>query len=126
MSLKLHSIGDGRAVAASAAGSSDQLLSVKVPGVKLWTPDTPNLYNFTVTMGKDVVHSYAGFRSITKGEVNGVTRPLLNGKFTFLFGTLDQGYWPDGLYTPPSREAMVYDLKTLKKLGFNTVRKHVG
>jgi hypothetical protein len=50
---------------------------------------------------------------------------LLNGEFTFVFGTLDQGYWPDGLHTPPTREAMVYDLKVLKDLGFNMVRKHV-
>ena len=81
------------------------------------------------------------------GEVNGVLRPLLNGEFLFQFGTLDQGgqkrgvaqserhtwtdtshagYWPDGIYTPPSREAMVYDLEVLKGLGANMVRKHVS
>ncbi|EHK99334.1 putative Beta-galactosidase [Glarea lozoyensis 74030] len=57
--------------------------------------------------------------------VGGVERPLLNGKFIFIFGTLDQGYWPDGLYTPPNREAMVYDIETLKNLGFNMLRKHI-
>lgn len=71
------------------------------------------------------MHSYVGFRTIKKGVVDGVARPLLNGEFILIFGTLDQGYWPDGLYTPPSREAMVYDLKVLKGLGFNMVRKHV-
>lgn len=76
-------------------------------------------------MGDDHVNSYTGFRTISSGIVNGVQRPLLNGKFEFLFGTLDQGFWPDGLYTPPNKEAMVYDLKMLKGLGFNMLRKHV-
>lgn len=77
-------------------------------------------------MGKDQVESYTGFRTISKGTVNGVVRPLLNGEFIFMFGTLDQGFWPDGIYLPPTKEAMVYDLKMLKNLGFNTVRKHVS
>lgn len=70
--------------------------------------------------------SYTGFRTVSVGEVNGIQRPLINGKFFFHFGTLDQGYWPDGLHTPPSREAMVYDLEVLKGLGLNMVRKHVS
>ena len=77
-------------------------------------------------MGKDKITSYTGFRTIAKGKVNGVVRPVLNGESIFMFGTLDQGYWPDGLYTPPNREAMVYDLETLKSLGFNMLRKHVS
>lgn len=77
-------------------------------------------------MGKDKITSYTGFRTIAKGEVNGVVRPVLNGESIFMFGTLDQGYWPDGLYTPPNREAMVFDLETLKSLGFNMLRKHVS
>jgi beta-galactosidase/beta-glucuronidase len=77
-------------------------------------------------MGMDVVNSYTGFRTISKGVVDGVVRPLLNGEFIFMFGTLDQGYWPDGIYTPPNREAMVYDLEVLKSLGFNMLRKHVS
>lgn len=76
-------------------------------------------------MGSDTIQSYTAFRSIATGEVDGIKRPLLNGKFTFLVGTLDQGFWPDGLYLPPNKEAMIYDLKMLKSLGFNTVRKHV-
>lgn len=83
------------------------------------------MYNLTVTLGKDKVSSYTGFRTVGRGTINGIERPLLNGEFTFVFGTLDQGYWPDGLHTPPTREAMVYDLKVLKDLGFNMVRKHV-
>ena len=77
-------------------------------------------------MGSDEVSSYTGFRTISKGKVDGIVRPLLNGEFIFQFGTLDQGYWPDGVYTPPNREAMVYDLEALKKLGFNMLRKHVS
>jgi hypothetical protein len=80
----------------------------------------------TVTLGDDVVSSYTAFRTVSRGEVNGIQRPLLNGEFVFQFGTLDQGYWPDGLYTPPNREAMEYDLKMLKDLGFNMLRKHVN
>lgn len=80
----------------------------------------------TVKLGKDEVESYIGFRTISRGKIDGIERPLLNGEFIFMFGTLDQGYWPDGLYTPPSKEAMVYDLEMLKKLGFNMVRKHVS
>lgn len=76
-------------------------------------------------MGDDEISSYTGFRTISKGNVNGIERPILNGEFLFQFGTLDQGYWPDGLHTPPNLEAMVYDLEVLKKLGFNMVRKHV-
>ncbi|KAM0281458.1 hypothetical protein ACHAQH_003488 [Verticillium albo-atrum] len=62
---------------------------------------------------------------ISTGTIDGVPRPLLNGEFIFQFGTLDQGYWPDGLYTPPNRDALVYDLRVLKSLGFNMVRKHI-
>lgn len=80
----------------------------------------------SVSFGSDTVTSYTGFRSISKEEVNGVVRPLLNGEPLFMFGTLDQGFWPDGIYTPPNREAMVYDLEVLKSLGFNMLRKHVS
>ncbi|KAF7171694.1 hypothetical protein CNMCM5623_004008 [Aspergillus felis] len=110
---------------ASHKGTSDQPFSFKVDSPKLWSPDSPTLYNISVKMGADDVKSYTGFRTISKGTVNGVLRPLINGKFTFVFGTLDQGYWPDGIYTPPNREAMVYDLHFLKSLGFNMLRKHI-
>jgi beta-galactosidase/beta-glucuronidase len=78
-----------------------------------------------VTLGDDEVNSYTGFRTISVGKVEGVTRHLLNGEFVFQFGTLDQGYWPDGLHTPPNHEAMVYDIEMLKDFGFNMVRKHI-
>lgn len=116
---------DGRTIA-SHNGPSDEEFKFKVKHPKLWSPSSPILYNLTVTLGEDEVSSYTGFRTISSGKVKGVQRPLLNGEFTFMFGTLDQGFWPDGLYVPPNREALVYDLKMLKGLGFNTVRKHVS
>jgi len=111
---------------ASHKGSSNTALSFSVDSPSLWTPDSPTLYDVTVTLGGDVISSYTAFRTVSKGQVDGIERPLLNGEFVFQFGTLDQGFWPDGLYTPPNREAMVFDLNTLKKLGFNMVRKHVS
>ncbi|KAF9774160.1 hypothetical protein IL306_007910 [Fusarium sp. DS 682] len=111
---------------ASHEGSTDEEFTFTAKSPKLWWPDSPMLYNITVTLDSgDKVQSYTGFRTISKGKVENVTRPLLNGEFVFQFGTLDQGFWPDGLYTPPNREAMVSDLKLLKKFGFNMVRKHI-
>ncbi|KAA8641786.1 uncharacterized protein ATNIH1004_010725 [Aspergillus tanneri] len=116
---------DGHEEIGSGKHTSDQPFHFNMSNIKLWSPKSPKLYNVTVTMGTDTVESYIGFRTISKGTVDGVTRPLLNGQFVFMFGTLDQGYWPDGLYTPPTKDAMVYDLKFLKDLGFNMVRKHI-
>ncbi|KAF5557457.1 beta-galactosidase [Fusarium mexicanum] len=111
---------------ASHEGKADEEFTFTAKSPKLWWPDSPTLYNVTVTLDSgDMVHSYTGFRTISKGKVENVTRPLLNGEFVFQFGTLDQGFWPDGLYTPPNREAMVSDLKLLKNFGFNMVRKHI-
>ncbi|OBR04680.1 Glycosyl hydrolase family 2 [Colletotrichum higginsianum IMI 349063] len=106
-------------------GNSGTAFNFTVSSPSVWSPSTPNLYNITVRLGNDNVTSYTGFRTISTGVVNGIKRPLLNGEFIFMFGTLDQGYWPDGLHTPPSVEAMTYDLKILKKLGMNMVRKHI-
>ncbi|WVQ70871.1 hypothetical protein IAR50_000396 [Cryptococcus sp. DSM 104548] len=106
-------------------GTSDAAFTFTVPGVSLWSPSSPALYNVTVTLADDTVETYMGFRSLERGTVQAVTRPLLNGDFFFAFGPLDQGFWPDGLYTPPNYEAMIYDLQYLKDLGFNMVRKHI-
>lgn len=109
----------------TAKGRANEPFIFDVDDFDLWSPDSPTLYNMTVKMDGDTVQSYTGFRTISSGEVDGVPRPLLNGDFVFMFGTLDQGYWPDGLHTPPSREAMVYDLEVLKSVGYNMLRKHV-
>ncbi|KAJ4414892.1 hypothetical protein N0V85_002960 [Neurospora sp. IMI 360204] len=122
--VKVSILEDGAEVA-TYDGSSDQEFSFQVPDPKLWSPDSPTLYNISVTMGDEQITSYTGFRTISKGAVNGIQRPLLNGKFVFQFGPLDQGYWPDGIYLPPTEEAMLYDLDLIKSLGMNMVRKHI-
>ena len=83
------------------------------------------LYELKVTVGSDRVGSYFGMRSIAVEKVNGTPRTVLNGKPVFLMATLDQGFWPDGLHTAPTDEALAYDLKMHKAMGFNSVRKHI-
>ncbi|MBQ8617557.1 MAG: glycoside hydrolase family 2 [Clostridia bacterium] len=91
-----------------------------------WTPDTPHLYDFTAACGEDSVDSYFALRSVcVKEDAQGVKRLHLNGKPYFHVGMLDQGYWPDGLYTAPSDEALIYDIQLAKDMGFNMLRKHI-
>lgn len=118
-------VGPGGETVATHEAQSNTPFSFNVDSPQLWSPSSPTLYNVTVTMGDDKANSYTGFRTIASGELDGVKRPMLNGEFVFQFGTLDQGWWPDGLMTPPNREAMVYDLEVLKDLGLNMVRKHI-
>ncbi|MET9930898.1 MULTISPECIES: AbfB domain-containing protein [unclassified Streptomyces] len=105
--------------------------SVPVPNARRWSPDDPFLYDLKVTLlgasgaAVDTVTSYFGMREIGKKLVNGVMRPTLNGEFVFQIGTLDQGFWPDGLYTAPTDAALASDLQKHKDLGFNMVRKHI-
>jgi Alpha-L-arabinofuranosidase B (ABFB) domain/Glycosyl hydrolases family 2, sugar binding domain/Glycosyl hydrolases family 2 len=116
----------GGQVVGGASGSPGQHLRIPVPNARLWTPDDPFLYDLRVRLnGGDAVGGYFGMRSIGKGMVGGTLRPLLNGKFVFQIGTLDQGYWPDGIYTAPTDEALRFDLERQKALGFNMVRKHI-
>ena len=91
-----------------------------------WTPEEPKLYPFVVSCGEDAVQSYFAMRkfSVEKDD-KGVARLYLNGRPYFHNGLLDQGYWPDGLYTAPSDEAMVFDISTAKAMGFNMLRKHI-
>lgn len=96
-----------KAVVATHNATSGSAISFKVDSPKLWSPETPQLYDVTVTLGADKITSYTGFRSISREAVNGVQRIMLNGEAIFPFGTLDQGFWPDGLYTPPTYDAMV-------------------
>ena len=115
-----------------AIGKGSDPLAIEIPEPKLWTPETPNLYDLKVELlngsGKvlDTVQSYTALRTVGKvRDARGCLRIALNGKPVFLLGPLDQGWWPDGLLTPPSEEAMLSDLKFLKAAGFNMIRKHV-
>jgi len=111
--------------------AADKPLVLNIRNPKLWTPDTPFLYDLKVELvrdGKviDKIDSYFGMREISLGKTrDGFTRIMLNGKFVFQHGLLDQGWWPDGLYTAPTDEALAYDLVMTKKFGYNMLRKHV-
>ena len=115
----------------SVMGSPNKELSVKIENQKLWSPDTPYLYDMKVELMKgtkviDAVNTYFGMREISTGkDKDGYQRLLLNGKPYFHIGLLDQGWWPDGLLTPPSDDALVFDIEFAKKAGFNTLRKHI-
>ncbi|MEM9481089.1 MAG: sugar-binding domain-containing protein [Verrucomicrobiota bacterium] len=101
-------------------------LVAKIENPKLWTPDSPSLYDVVINVGEDTVETYFAFRELnSEKDADGHRRLTLNGEEIFHWGTLDQGWWPDGLLTPPSDEAMVYDVQFLKDAGFNTIRKHI-
>lgn len=90
-----------------------------------WSPEDPYLYNFRLITDEDMVESYFAIRTIESKTINGIPRLCLNGKPYFFHGLLDQGYWPDGIYTPASPECYAHDVAAMKKLGFNTLRKHI-
>ena len=113
-----------------AQGKSGEEVVLKIPSPRLWTPDDPHLTPLEIALftdGKknDGVRSYVGMRKVSLGKDKGVTRILLNDKPLFQYGPLDQGFWPDGLYTAPTDEALRYDIEMTKKLGCNLARKHV-
>ena len=91
----------------------------------LWSPEDPYLYDFTIETQSDRVQSYFALRTIESKTVNGIPRLCLNGKPYFFHGLLDQGYWPDGIFTPAKPECYARDITEMKKLGFNTLRKHI-
>lgn len=134
-----------RNIIAETRGFSGRELEIELPLVRLWNCETPYLYFYTVTMGDDVVESYFALRtfsinkfsenispnmavlnpvSLKKKEME-IPRICLNGQVQFQNGVLDQGYWPDGLYTAPSDAAYIFDITEMKKLGFNMLRKHI-
>jgi beta-galactosidase/beta-glucuronidase len=122
---------DGKTEIASAKASSSEKLEISVPEAKLWSPESPALYTLKVSLISnglvaDQVDSYFAMRKVsTKRDKNGIVRLELNNKPCFQFGPLDQGWWPDGLYTAPTDEALKYDLQKTKDFGFNIIRKHV-
>lgn len=98
---------------------------IQVENPILWTPETPYLYHFTLQAGEDVIESYFALRTVTVEARGGRTYICLNGKPLFLHGLLDQGYYSDGIYLPASPEGYRWDILTMKRLGFNLLRKHI-
>ena len=124
-------VSEGGKVVATGKAMQGQPVQLAIENARLWSPENPFLYDMKVTLtdnGKviDEVNSYAAMRkySIRQGA-DGITRLQLNNRNVFHFGPLDQGWWPDGLYTAPSDEALVYDIKKVKDFGYNMIRKHV-
>ncbi|MFJ1928521.1 LamG-like jellyroll fold domain-containing protein [Streptomyces sp. NPDC088131] len=116
-------------VVGTVSGPANRALSLPVKKQHLWTPDDPYLYDLQVSLtdgrSKDTVDSYFGMRSLGIQKVGGYQKLVLNGKPFYSLAMLDQGFWPDGLYTQPSDAALTFDLKAQKELGFNAVRKHI-
>lgn len=127
--VQIVALAHGHSVAESA-GLIGQRQILHIAHAKLWSPAHPFLYSLQVRLlahGKiiDRVTSYFGMRTIqVKKAPDGYMRIFLNGKPLFLFGPLEEGYWPDGAYTPPSNAAMIFDIKAMKRVGFNMCRKH--
>jgi hypothetical protein len=130
LTVRAEARAEGRE-AAAAEGKPGEEITLPIPQANLWTPDRPFLYDLALTLrdqgeAKDSVRSYAALRKISVGkDAAGVTRILLNNRFVFQRGPLDQGFWPDGLYAAPSDDALRFDVEAMKKYGFNMVRKHV-
>lgn len=109
-----------------AVGKGKGEIVIPLEAYECWCPENPKLYNLVIESGADVVHSYFGMRKFSVGKDDkGISRLFLNNKPYYHNGVLDQGYWSDGKLTPPSDDAMVYDIKMLKDMGFNMIRKHI-
>lgn len=122
---------DGSKVVGKVKGKTGTNLQLPVKDAKLWSPEMPFLYDLSVRLLKgsktvDEVKSYFGMRKISIAKDDkGIDRIFLNNKPYFNLGTLDQGFWPDGLYTAPTDEALRFDIEAIKAMGFNTIRKHI-
>lgn len=141
--LKIEPLFDDATVALTVASAEDCACSIFMEGKEHpaytnqrtiiplqefhpWSPEHPYLYDFSVRVGTDEITSYFAMRKFSVGtDATGIKRLFLNNKPYFHNGVLDQGYWSDGLYTAPSDAAMVYDIQTMKDLGFNMLRKHI-
>lgn len=120
--LQCEATVDGRTV----PFTSGEAARIPMPDFRAWCPEDPYLYDLSVTLGEDRVESYFGMRKVeVRADRGGVKRLFLNGEPYFHSGLLDQGYWPDGLYTAPSDEALIFDIQTAKAMGFNLLRKHI-
>ena len=121
---------DGNTTVSTYSGNANTDLVIPVANPKLWTPDSPFLYDLKITLKSgttriDSLTSYFGMRKISMEQVDSYKKMMLNNQFLFQFGPLDQGFWPDGLYTAPTDLAIQNDLLKTKQLGFNMIRKHI-
>lgn len=121
---------DGDAIVQTITAKLNKAFTISVPSAKLWSPDSPFLYDMTVVVKRgtetvDSVSTYFGMRKISRKTVGSVTKLYLNNKFVFQMGPLDQGFWPEGIYTAPSDAALKSDIEATKALGFNMTRKHI-
>ncbi|MFC3881354.1 glycoside hydrolase family 2 protein [Algoriphagus namhaensis] len=123
-------LSDGEEPIASVTSNLGERIQIPISNPKAWSPDEPFLYDVTVQLmdGKkvlDEVTSYTAYRDIRMAEdQDGFQRLMLNGEALFQFGPLDQGWWPDGLYTAPNDAALIFDIEKTKEMGFNMIRKH--
>lgn len=130
LTVRAEAIDGGKTVAATQ-GKPDEPLAIALKSPRLWTPESPHLYGLKVSLWRgarrlDEVQSYFAMRKVSLGkDAHGHTRILLNGRPCFHIGPLDQGWWPDGLYTAPTDEALRSDIELMRRLGFNAARKHV-
>ena len=122
---------EGQKDVAQVDGQTNGEFYLEISNPKLWSPDDPFLYDLDIQLKNnsgqvtDEIKSYFGMRSVSLGKVGDVTRTLLNGEFVLHLGLLDQGYWPDGIFTAPTDEALRYDIELAKNTGFNVIRKHI-
>ncbi|MBQ9447601.1 MAG: hypothetical protein IJU61_13440, partial [Victivallales bacterium] len=122
---------DGKTLVSGDVTAWNRPVTLKLENPLLWSPESPNLYDLVFTLkaqdgSEDVVKGYFGMRKIDwRKDEKGIPRLYLNNQKTFMMGTLDQGWWPDGFLTPPSDEAMAFDIDFLKRCGFNMMRKHI-
>ncbi|MGI6339619.1 MAG: glycoside hydrolase family 2 protein [Bacteroidales bacterium] len=115
----------------TASGTPGNPITLNITDPVLWSPDNPFLYDLEIILKegnktRDKITSFLGMRKVSLGKTeDGFTRILFNNEFIWQNGPLDQGFWPDGIYTPPTDKAMIYDLEQTKQMGFNMLRKHV-
>ena len=105
--------------------SSDPTSTIEIPDPMLWSPESPHLYPIWINIGEDTVRSYFALRTITSAVINGIPRLCLNGHPYYFHGVLDQGYWPEGICLPPDDGGYERDVRAVKSLGFNMIRKHI-
>lgn len=128
--IEVEALEKGRVVASGQA-CPNETVELRIPDPVLWSPARPHLYTLRIRLLRqghpaDEVSGYFGMRKVSLGKDDkGLTRMLVNNQFVFQNGPLDQGFWPDGIYTPPTEDAMRYDLEMIRKMGFNMLRKHV-